>query len=86
MEKVWAPYADLVAYTNYTPWESTYENPVNKINKPCTELWRRIFVWWDGKVNPCDYDYKSTLSKWNISNDDSSIQIIQITGCKSTTF
>ena len=31
MEKVWAPFADLVAYTNYTPWESTYENPINKI-------------------------------------------------------
>lgn len=76
MEKVWAPYADLVAYTNYTPWESTYENPVNKINKPCSELWRRIFIWWDGKVNPCDYDYKSTLSKWNISNNDSSISEI----------
>ena len=24
-----------------------------------------MFVWADGKVNPCDYDYKSLLSKWN---------------------
>ena len=25
----------------------------------------RIFVWWDGIINPCDYDYKSLLSKFN---------------------
>ena len=76
MEKVWAPFADLVAYTNYTPWESTYENPINKIEKPCSELWRRIFIWWDGKVNPCDYDYKSILSKWNLNDVDLSISKI----------
>lgn len=76
MEEIWAPYADIVAYTNYIPWESTYQNPINNITKPCTELWRRLFVWWDGKVNPCDYDYKSSLSKWNISDDDISISEI----------
>ena len=28
-----------------------------------------MFVWYDGKVNPCDYDYKSLLSKWNINEN-----------------
>ena len=28
----------------------------------------------DGKVNPCDYDYKSKLSKWNIK--DSTVKSI----------
>ena len=65
MVEAWSPYADVVAFTNYTPWESSYENPINDIKLPCTELWRRLFVWWDGKVNPCDYDYKSLLSNWN---------------------
>jgi len=69
MEKIWSPFADIVAFTNYTPWESTYENPINDLKDPCTELWRRLFVWWDGKVNPCDYDYKSSLSQWNASKD-----------------
>jgi len=68
MVDLWAPYADIVAFTNYTPWESSYENPVNDVSIPCTELWRRLFVWWDGKVNPCDYDYKSLLSKWTTSD------------------
>ena len=25
-----------------------------------------MFVWYDGKVNPCDTDYKSTLSFSNL--------------------
>jgi len=68
MEKMWSNYADIVAFTNYTPWQSSYENPVNDIESPCTELWRRMFIWQDGVVNPCDYDYKSLLSKWNITD------------------
>ena len=66
----WASYADMVAFTNYIPWESSYENELSGIETPCTELWRRMFVWWDGKVNPCDYDYKSILSKWNAYDKD----------------
>lgn len=68
MKKKWGDVADIVAFTNYTPWESSYDNPENHIKNPCTELWQRMFIWQDGKANPCDYDYKSTLSKWNISN------------------
>ncbi len=68
MKKQWGDIADIVAFTNYIPWESSYENSVNDIETPCSELWSRLFVWQDGKVNPCDYDYKSTLSKWNIKD------------------
>ena len=74
MKKKWGDIADIVAFTNYTPWESSYDNPINDIKTPCSELWSRIFVWQDGKVNPCDYDYKSILSKWNI-NDQSTNNI-----------
>lgn len=68
LEAFWGEFADIVAFTNYNPWQSSYENEVNEIQDPCTELWRRLFVWWDGAVNPCDYDYKSTLSRWNAGN------------------
>ena len=68
MVKKWSSFADMVAFTNYIPWESSYENEISGVQTPCTELWRRLFIWWDGKVNPCDYDYKSTLSKWNANN------------------
>lgn len=58
----WGEIVDEVALVHYTPWESSYENQINDIETPCSELWRRMFLWWDGKVNPCDYDYKSVLS------------------------
>ena len=66
MKNQWKNFADIIAFTNYTPWESSYENKINDITTACSELFQRIFVWWDGKVNPCDYDYKSILSKWNV--------------------
>ena len=28
-----------------------------------------MFIWWDGKVNPCDVDYKSKLSTGNVENE-----------------
>ena len=68
MKRQWGDIADIIAFTNYVPWESSYENSLNDIESPCSELWSRLFIWQDGKVNPCDYDYKSLLSKWNINN------------------
>jgi radical SAM protein with 4Fe4S-binding SPASM domain len=42
---------------------NTYENEVlEEINQPCEQLWDRMYAWYDGKVNPCDADYKSYLS------------------------
>ena len=29
-----------------------------------------MFVWWDGKVNPCDVDYKSNLAVGHISDNN----------------
>jgi MoaA/NifB/PqqE/SkfB family radical SAM enzyme len=68
MKKKWGNIADIIAFTNYTPWESSYDNEINDINSACSELWTRMFIWWDGKANPCDYDYKSYLSKWNVKD------------------
>ncbi len=45
---------------------NTYENEVlPEIVDPCENLWDRMYVWYDGKVNPCDADYKSYLSYGN---------------------
>lgn len=69
MKNKWGDLVDSVAFVNYTPWENSYENNINNIKTPCPELWLRMFVWHDGKVNPCDYDYKSELSKWNMKDN-----------------
>ena len=58
---LWNGLVDQVAYVDYNPWENVYITPSNNITKPCSDLWRRMFIWWDGKVNPCDVDYKSNL-------------------------
>ncbi len=68
MENTWLQFVDQTGFTNYTPWHSSYSNEINTTTSPCTELWRRMFIWHDGIVNPCDYDYKSTLSVGNINS------------------
>jgi hypothetical protein len=68
MQKFWGGLVDQVAFVEYNPWENVYSQPTNGIEKPCSDLWRRMFVWWDGKANPCDVDYKSTLSVGSIEH------------------
>ena len=46
-------------------WD-TYSNEKHpSIKDPCENLWDRMYIWFDGKVNPCDADYKSYLSYGN---------------------
>ena len=68
MIKLWSGLVDQVAFVDYNPWENTYLQPTNNVSEPCSDLWRRMFIWWDGKINPCDVDYKSKLSVGNIKN------------------
>ena len=68
MQKVWGELVDQVAFVKYNPWENVYSQPANGLESACSDLWRRMFVWWDGKANPCDVDYKSTLSVGSINN------------------
>jgi radical SAM protein with 4Fe4S-binding SPASM domain len=69
MEKFWGGLVDQVAFVKYNPWENSYDQAVNDTNEPCSDLWRRMFVWWDGKVNPCDVDFKSHLCIGNAKSD-----------------
>jgi pyruvate-formate lyase-activating enzyme len=62
MQSFWGSMVDQVAFVAYNPWENIYAAPENNLLEPCSDLWRRMFVWWDGVVNPCDSDYKSSLS------------------------
>lgn len=70
MTKLWGNLVDQVAFVDYNPWENVYDSKLSNIQKPCSDLWRRMFVWWDGKVNPCDTDYKSILSPGSFENND----------------
>ena len=68
MKKLWGDLVDQVAFVDYNPWENSYEKKPNGLSTPCSDLWRRMFIWWDGKINPCDVDYKSKLSVGNVMN------------------
>lgn len=46
-------------------WDTYNNDPAPHIKDPCEFLWDRMYVWHDGKVNPCDADYKSYLSYGN---------------------
>ncbi len=67
MVKTWGELVDQITFVKYNPWENVYESPLSEVNSHCSDLWRRIFIWFDGKMNPCDTDYKSTLSIGNLN-------------------
>ncbi len=62
----WIKRSDHVSVGFPLPRWETYKNePTPNIKDPCEFLWDRMYVWHDGKVNPCDADYKSFLSYGN---------------------
>ena len=69
MVQLWGSLVDQVSFVNYCPWENIYKAEPNNIKEPCSDLWRRMFIWFDGSVNPCDSDYKSTLTLGSIENN-----------------
>ena len=69
IETFWGDYVDQVAFVDYNPWENAYESAPNGVDEACSDLWRRCFVWWDGKMNPCDVDYRSFLCPGTVENE-----------------
>lgn len=65
----WAGKVDQVAFVDYLPWENPYKSQPSNLNSACSDLWRRMFIWWDGKANPCDVDYLSWLSVGNFNQE-----------------
>jgi radical SAM protein with 4Fe4S-binding SPASM domain len=65
MGGLWGEFVDQVSFVTYNPWENVYNSQINEIKAPCSDLWRRMFIWFDGTANPCDTDYKSTLKVGN---------------------
>lgn len=69
-EKFWIKRSDHVTAGYPLDRWHTYNNVEHpEINDPCYNLWQRMYVWYDGKVNPCDADYKSYLSYGEATTD-----------------
>lgn len=59
----WRQRVDSVAMVKVKNRWDTYNNAVESDkNSPCSLLWERLYVWFDGTTNPCDADYKSYLT------------------------
>ena len=61
MLDLWGDLVQQVAFVDYLPWENSYIAPDTGINTACSDLWRRMFVWWDLSVGVCDVDFKQQL-------------------------
>lgn len=64
----WGPLVDNVGITPCEERWNVYENEIKPdITSPCDYLWERTYIWADGKMNPCDVDYKSNLSPGSLT-------------------
>lgn len=70
MRSFWGKLVDQVTFVKYMPWENVYESLPNDIQQPCSELWLRTFIWYDGQVNPCECDFLSRFSVGNVVEND----------------
>jgi len=68
MTDFWSERVDEVTIKPAIPRWDSYNNDLTYRSEPCELLWERLYVWYDGKINPCDFDYKSYLSVGNINN------------------
>ncbi len=65
----WRDLVDTVVFVRAQLRWDTYNNPLHpERDSPCDFLWNRLYVWHDGKTNPCDEDYKSFLSPGAVQN------------------
>ena len=69
-EEFWKIRSDHVtAGFPHERWNTYLNQKHPTLNTPCQDLWDRMYVWFDGKCNPCDADYKSYLSYGNINEN-----------------
>ena len=74
MEQFWSDFVDEIVIVPSLPRWDSYNNPRFMRNEACEILYSRMYVWWDGTCNPCDFDYKSLLTVGN-ANTQSLVDI-----------
>jgi hypothetical protein len=73
--RLWAPLVDEFAIGRAIDRVGIYQSPCVAEARSCSLLWERLYVWWDGTVNPCDEDYLSHLSPGKL-DEHSGIQAV----------
>ena len=67
----WKDKVDEVALTDYEERKDTYNNKPVNVEMPCDRLWQRLYIWWDGKLSPCDIDYLNAINLGRIDDGNS---------------
>jgi radical SAM protein with 4Fe4S-binding SPASM domain len=67
----WKDKVDEVALTDYEERKDTYNNEPSNIETPCSRLWQRLYIWWDGRLSPCDVDYLNVIDLGRIGTENS---------------
>lgn len=62
MQKFWSGRVDQVSIRKEVPRWDSYGNLPYRNESICNLLYERVYVWYDGTCNPCDFDYKSYLA------------------------
>jgi len=57
----WQGLVDEFAANKVTNRLDLYNLANSPVDRHCSLLWERMYIWFDGGVNPCDEDYKSSL-------------------------
>jgi radical SAM protein with 4Fe4S-binding SPASM domain len=74
MQQFWSKLVDEVTVVPNIHRFDSYNNPRFNRKEVCSILYSRMYVWWDGTCNPCDFDYKSLLKVGN-ANEQSIAEI-----------
>ena len=67
----WLKRVDELSVKSEANFIHIYDNQQNQMeSNTCNLLWERMYLWHDGRVNPCDIDHLSTLCVGDISQGE----------------
>lgn len=75
--RFWKEMVDEFAFRWAIPRVRIYRQLDHAAQRPCSLLWERLYIWWDGTVNPCDEDYLSKLSPGKLDDETTIKQLWQ---------
>lgn len=71
----WSDLVDEFAYRKVINRLNIYDGTDTSLERSCSLLWERLYIWFDGTTSLCDEDYKSILSPGKIDENTSINQI-----------
>ncbi|MCX2829466.1 radical SAM protein [Bacillus pseudomycoides] len=74
-KEFWSGLVDEFAYRKVIDRLNIYEGIDISTERPCSLLWERLYIWFDGTTSICDEDYKSILAPGKFEGNTSISEI-----------